>query len=84
MWGISKQNYIYKKTSTGWQNVPGGLSDISVGHNSAWGVNLHGHVFRRVGAATSWEKIHIEGGLKQVGEIYFLHAVKCSYYQGFC
>ena len=70
VWGVNKLGNIYKKTSTGWQHVPGVLFDISVGQNSVWGVSSNGHVYRRVGAATSWEQIHIEGGLKQVGEIF--------------
>ena len=37
VWGVNSNDNVYKKTSGGWQHIPGSLSDISVGLNSVWG-----------------------------------------------
>ena len=75
VWGVNSNDDVYKKISGGWQHIPGKLSDISVGLNSVWGVSNNNQVFRRVKGANHWEQIHIEGGLKQVGEECVLRTV---------
>ena len=60
---MNQQDNIYKKTPSGWEQVPGALKDISVGKNSVWGTNSANDIFKRVGEG-NWQ--HIHGKLRQV------------------
>ncbi len=63
VWGVNKNDDIYRRVGNSWQKVSGGLKQISVGSASQiWGVNKNDNIYRRVG--NSWQKV--SGGLKHV------------------
>ena len=64
VWGVNKDDNIFKKTSKSWDKVPGALKDISVGKNSVWGTSGRYNIYKRVGDG-NWQ--HVEGKLRQVG-----------------
>ena len=63
VWGVNRGHMIYKKTKEGWEKIPGGLKDISVGKDSVWGVNKYNDIYMRTGGG-NWQKIG--GKLMQV------------------
>lgn len=50
-WGVNSAGQIWQWTGNGpWKNIPGSLTDVSIGSDgSVWGVNAGGTVFRRTG-----------------------------------
>ena len=48
VWGVNKDDYIYKWTGSGWQNIGGRLRHVSVGSDGTiWGVSSSQSVYRR-------------------------------------
>jgi len=71
VWGVNAGNNIYyRRVNNGWEQIPGQLSDISVGFNEIWGVNSNDLIYRRTGITesnpkgTGWQQI--PGRLVQV------------------
>merc|ERR1719419_1385596 len=47
VWGVNTGNNIYyRRVNNGWEQIPGQLSDISVGFNEIWGVNSNDLIYR--------------------------------------
>ena len=56
IWGVNKENDIFRWNGEDWTQVPGKLRQISVGPDgSVWGVNGIDEIFRWTGQ--SWQKI---------------------------
>lgn len=77
VWGVNSGQGIYYRTGItinklagiNWQNIGGGLRQISVNNNSlVWGTNASNQVFRRTGitannpAGTNWEHLRQQNG----------------------
>ncbi len=63
VWGVNASNDIFRWTGSGWQNIPGKLSHVSVGADgSVWGVNASSVIFRQVNG--QWQPV--TGALKQL------------------
>jgi len=62
VWAVDKNNNVWKRTGTGWQNIGGArLRQISVGESGVWGVDPLNTIYYRLGtngdadtAGTAW------------------------------
>ena len=64
IWGVNKNDQIYRWTGNNWQQIAGRLKHVSVGTDgTVWGVNAADAIFRYNGDNT-WTQI--PGGLKQI------------------
>ena len=51
--------------SGNWQQVPGGLTHVSVGSHFVWGVNVHNSIYRcALPCSGGW--VHVAGGLREI------------------
>ncbi|XP_066278495.1 lectin L6-like isoform X2 [Branchiostoma lanceolatum] len=65
VWGVDRNNAIFKWKGSRWQNIrPGKLTFVSVGKSGVWGVDSDGKVYYRTGTAfnensagTGWQKV---------------------------
>ncbi|KAL5251916.1 hypothetical protein ACHWQZ_G014899 [Mnemiopsis leidyi] len=71
VWGINRNNNIYRWTGSSWQQITGGLIQISVGESGVWGVNAANNIYYRTGtygdvdtAGSGWQQV--PGGLKWI------------------
>ena len=63
VWGVNSGGDIFRWTSNTWQQIPGGLKDVSVGADgTVWGVNAVDDIFRWTGSA--WQ--NVSGKLMQI------------------
>ena len=63
VWGVNKNDQIYRRDGGNWRNIPGGLKQISVGSRSkVWGVNRNDQIYYWNGS--NWT--NVPGGLKYV------------------
>ena len=49
VWGVSRDNLIWKYDGKTWQKISGSLNKISVGEGGVWGLTKHNHIYYRTG-----------------------------------
>lgn len=66
VWGVGKDESIWRRSGSSWQRINGRLKHISVGESGVWGVQSDGNVYYRVGtyldndtAGSSWEQVPV-------------------------
>ncbi|KAL5254986.1 hypothetical protein ACHWQZ_G014437 [Mnemiopsis leidyi] len=65
LWGVDKQNRIFKKEGESWRIDEGiELTDVSVGGSQMWGIGTGQQIYQRGAGASEWTKIN--GGLSQI------------------
>jgi hypothetical protein len=64
VWGINKSNQIFRRSGTGWEQLPGELTEIAAGANGAvWGVNGNDEIYHWLGGG--FQPV-ANGALKQI------------------
>jgi len=66
VWGVGKDESIWRRSGSSWERINGRLKHISVGESGVWGVQSDGNVYYRVGtyldidtAGSGWEKVPV-------------------------